>query len=85
MLCMHSAVAKRVADLHIEAVTTHINCLSCPRAQALTLVNNLKIAFIEHSVDDKYVAIEEKTKIFVQNIDFFVQIEYNNNETKKRR
>ena len=33
----------------------------------------------------KPVAIEEKTKFFVQNIDFFVQIEYNNNETKKRR
>ena len=67
---MHSAVAKRVVDVHIEAVTTHINCLSCPRAQTLTLVNNLKIAFIEHLVDDKYVAIEEKLKSSCKTLTF---------------
>lgn len=33
---------KRVATVHIEAVTTHINSLSCPKPQKLLLLEILK-------------------------------------------
>ena len=33
---------RRVATVHIEAVTTRINSLSCPKSQKLALVENLK-------------------------------------------
>ena len=33
---------RRVATVHIEAVTAHINSLSCPKSQKLELIENLK-------------------------------------------
>ncbi len=36
---------KRVATVHIEAVTTHINSLSCPKSQKLSLLDDLKIHY----------------------------------------
>lgn len=33
---------KRVATVHIDAVTTHINSLSCPKSQKLTLLEKLQ-------------------------------------------
>lgn len=33
---------KRVANVHIEAVTTHINSLSCPKSQKLSLLEELQ-------------------------------------------
>lgn len=33
---------KRVATVHIEAVTTHINSLSCPKSQKLSLLEEVK-------------------------------------------
>ena len=36
---------KRVAKVHIEAVTTYINSLSCPKPQKLELIEKLKERF----------------------------------------
>lgn len=33
---------KCVATVHIEAVTTHINSLSCPKSQKISLLEELK-------------------------------------------
>lgn len=33
---------KRVAEVHIETVTTYINSLSCPKSQKLSLIEKLK-------------------------------------------
>ena len=33
---------KRVATVHIEAVTTYINRLSCPKSQKLSLLEKLQ-------------------------------------------
>lgn len=33
---------KRVTTVHIEAVTAHINSLSCPKSQKLELIEELK-------------------------------------------
>jgi len=33
---------KRVAEVHIETVTAHINSLSCPKSQKLKLIDELK-------------------------------------------
>lgn len=33
---------KRVATVHIDAVTTHINSLSCPKSQKMLLIEFLK-------------------------------------------
>ena len=35
-------LGKRVAEVHIEAVTAHINSLSCPKSQKLKLIEELK-------------------------------------------
>lgn len=36
---------KLVAKVHIEAVTAHINSLSCPKSQKLELIEKLKERF----------------------------------------
>ena len=33
---------KRVATVHIDAVTTYINSLSCPKSQKLLLIDKLQ-------------------------------------------
>ena len=33
---------KRVATVHIDAVTSHINSLSCPKSQKLSLLEKLQ-------------------------------------------
>lgn len=35
-------LGKRVAEVHIEAATAHINSLSCPKSQKLELIEELK-------------------------------------------
>lgn len=37
-----SELQKCVATVHIDAVTTHINSLSCPKSQKLLLLNKLQ-------------------------------------------
>ncbi|MBR5518452.1 MAG: hypothetical protein IKV86_05425 [Clostridia bacterium] len=37
-----SELQKRVATVHIDAVTTHINSLSCPKSQKLLLLDKIK-------------------------------------------
>ena len=34
---------KCVATVHIEAVTTHINSLSCPKHQKIKLINDIRV------------------------------------------
>ena len=36
---------KRIATVHIEAVTTYVNSLSCPKSQKLSLLDDLKIYY----------------------------------------
>ena len=38
----NSELQKRVATVHIDAVTTHINSLSCPKSQKLLLLDKIK-------------------------------------------
>ena len=42
---LSAELEKRVATVHIEAVTTRINSLSCPKCQKLELIENLKKNF----------------------------------------
>lgn len=37
-----SELQKRVATVHIDAVTTNINSLSCPKPQKLLLLDKIK-------------------------------------------
>lgn len=39
---LSSELEKRVATVHIDAVTTRINSLSCPKSQKLSLIEKLK-------------------------------------------
>ena len=39
---LSAELEKRVATVHIDAVTTRINSLSCPKSQKLTLVEALQ-------------------------------------------
>ena len=39
---------KRVATVHIDAVTTHINSLSCPKSQKLLLFEDIQSKFQTH-------------------------------------
>lgn len=39
---LSAELEKRVATVHIDAVTTRINSLSCPKSQKLSLIEKLK-------------------------------------------
>ena len=39
---------KRVAEVHIEAVTAHINSLSCPKSQKLLLFEDIRSKSQKH-------------------------------------